>query len=106
MPPHARYEFFLSGNDSRLRPAQKLVAAEHHNRYARLDALPDQRFGNSVGRKIDETSRAKILDKRKPRSLAKRSQLLKRRLFRKSRDAEIGGVHAQEQPRFFVNGIF
>src|SRR5208282_907259 len=102
MPPHACYKFFLSGNDSRLRPAQKLVAAEHHNGYARLDALPNQGFGNSARGKIGETSRAKVFDKRKPRALAKPSQLFKRRLFRKSRDAKIGRVHTQEQLRFFV----
>src|SRR5271167_4563336 len=106
MPPHSRYKRFLPSDDARLRPAHKFVAAEHHHRYASADALPNKRFGDSARGQIDETTRAKILNKWKTGTLAKCRQFFKRRFFCKSGDPKIGRMHPQEQTSLLVDGVF
>src|SRR5580704_2333314 len=106
MPPYPRNEIFFPCNNARLRSAQKLVPAEHHDGDPCLDALPNKRLRDSVRGKIDETARAKIFDKRKPCALAKPGQFFKPRFFRKSSDAKIGRMHAQKQTRFLVDRVF
>ena len=53
MAADARDQIFFSSDDTGLWAAQKFVAAEHHQRYAGVDAVLDDRLGDSRRRQID-----------------------------------------------------
>ena len=64
MAADARDDFFFSGDDAGLRPAEQFVAAEHHNVGAGFDAVADERLGDSGGGEIDEAAGAEVFDER------------------------------------------
>src|SRR3984893_11031113 len=106
MSPNAADQFLFSCDDPSLRTSAQLVPAEHHNRNTGIDALPNGWLRKSRTRKIDQPARAQVLNKRQTGAPAKGHKFLHRRLFRKTGNSEIRGMHAQQQPRILVDRAF
>ena len=106
MPADAGDDFFFSGDDAGLGASEELVAAEHDDGDACVDAVANQRLGDSGGGEIDQAAGAEIFDQRKVRALAQRGEFFEPGLFCETSDLKVGWMHAQQQPRAFVDGAF
>ncbi len=89
-----------------MRATEELVAAEHDDGDACVDAVAHQRLGDSGGGEIDKAAGAEIFDQRQVRALAQRGEFLEGGLLRESGDLKVGWMHAQQQARVFVDGAF
>ncbi len=107
MPPHPLHQFFFPRDDSRLRPAQQFISAEHHQRNSRLNAVPHRRLREAAARPDPPASRSPDPPPAAPQLRAlKRHQLRQRRLLRKPGNFKIGGMHPQQHARVFVYRAF
>src|SRR5207249_7766624 len=103
---HTIHKLFLPADHACLRPAQKLVSAEHHQRDARVDALLYRGFAHAEFGKIDETPRAEIFHERQSASLAEGNEFFNRRLIGKTGDLEVRRMHAKQYARLLVDSAF
>src|SRR5208283_921530 len=106
MPPHLRDALFLPGDNAGLRPAQQFVRAEEHQRKARRYTFAHGGFRDAAGGETGEASRAQVLDDGQAGARAERDQVRYFGLFREAGHGKIRGMHAEEQARFIVDGVF
>ena len=95
----------LAGDDTRLRPAEQLVAAEQHQVGTRRDAVPRHRLAvEAEALEVDEGAAADVVDHRDAVLLAQRHQLRQRRRLGEAGHAVVAGVDPQQRRRVGAEG--
>src|ERR1700675_1070779 len=103
--PQARDQPAIAREDPGLWAAQQLVAAERDQTHTRAEAVRYQRFCDPEGAQVGHTAAAEVFIDRDIAFGAERYQLAQLRPGGESFDAEVAGMHAQQQARSFVDGL-
>ncbi len=104
---HAPDQIGAPGQHPRLRTAQQLVAAVSHHIDAGAQTLCHARLAGHPSRsQVENCPAPQILHQGNPAGQRQLDQFVQTRLLRKTRNLEIRAVHAQQNARFFVDGLF
>lgn len=97
----------FTDDDTHLRAAQELVAAESHDIAASVQHFPDRRFmRQSPCGQIDEQAAADIVDAGQAVVMGQAGQVRSGNTLGKTDDAVITGVNLHESRRIFADGPF
>ena len=104
---HPANETFLADQQSCLRAAENLIAAEGHNIGAGIDPLGNDRFfRQAVAAEIDESAAAQILHHRDTVFFAYRDELRQFDFGGKPDDLIVTRMYFQQQSRLLADGFF